>query len=194
MTHILLMVAYAASVVTLAALGIALVRGGRFTPARATLLVLIASSLLWIGEAAWRLIVQPVDPTLAVAWAMPAAAVTTATVRMLVLASSDASWKARPLTILTFGVHPIATVMVASTSGPRELVVVANADGTFSYGPAFWAHLIVSYMLLGGAALQMYGARQRIPVLAKPRPAPPRPHDHCVGRADVRQPLAYFLG
>lgn len=67
MTHVLMMVAYAASAVTLAALGVALVRGGRFTPARATLLALIASSLLWVGEAVWRLIVQPVDPTFAVA-------------------------------------------------------------------------------------------------------------------------------
>src|SRR5680860_714772 len=164
MTHVLMMVAYAASVVTLAALGVALVRGGRFTPARATLLALIASTLLWLGEAAWRLIVQPVDPTLAVAWAMPAAAITVASVRMLVLAASDASWKASPLTLLAVGVHPVATVMVATMPELRALVVVTNADGSYSYGPAFWVHLIVSYMLLGSAALHMYNARARIPV------------------------------
>ncbi|PKQ14362.1 MAG: hypothetical protein CVT68_12255, partial [Actinobacteria bacterium HGW-Actinobacteria-8] len=169
MTHILLMVAYGASAVTLAALGVALLRGGRFTPARATLLALIASTLLWVGEAAWRLLVQPVDPTLAVAWAMPAAAVTVAAVRMLVLAASDASWKVSPLTIVTFCVHPVATVMVATMPELRALVLVTDADGTFSYGPAFWVHLIVSYMLLGGAALHMYGARARIPVLARHR-------------------------
>lgn len=170
MTHILMMVAYAASAVTLATLGVALVRGGRFTPARATLLAFIASSLLWVGEAVWRLIVQPVDPTFAVAWAMPAAAITVASVRMLVLAASDASWKASPLTLLTFGVHPVATVMVATMPELRALVVVTNADGSYSYGPAFWVHLIVSYMLLSSAALHMYGARARIPVLARHRP------------------------
>src|SRR5665811_1837280 len=94
MTHILMMVAYAASAVTLAALGVALVRGGRFTPA-----------------------------------------------------------------------------LVATMPELRALVVVSNADGSCSYGPAFGVHLIVSYMLLGGAALHMYGARARIPVLARHRPA-----------------------
>src|SRR5680860_485711 len=170
MTHILMMVAYAASAVTLAALGVALVRGGRFTPARATLLALIASATFWLGEAAWRLLVQPVDPTLAVAWAMPAAALTIATGRMLVRASSDASWRVSPPSVLTFGVHPLATGMVATSPTLRELVVVANADGTFSYGPVFWLHVMVSYMLVGGAVFEMLGARDRIPVLAKHRP------------------------
>jgi diguanylate cyclase (GGDEF)-like protein len=165
------MVAYAASAVTLAMLGVALVRGGRFTPARATLLALIASSLLWVAESVWRLLAQPVDPTLAVAWAMPAAAITVAAVRMLVLAASDTSWRVTPVTMLTFSVHPVATVMVATTPALRELVVVAQADGTFSYGPVFWVHLVASYMFLGSAGLEMFGARARIPVLAKHRPA-----------------------
>jgi len=56
MTHILMMVAYTASAVTLAALGVALVRGGRFTPARATLLALIVSTTFWPAEAVWRLL------------------------------------------------------------------------------------------------------------------------------------------
>jgi diguanylate cyclase (GGDEF)-like protein len=76
-----------------------------------------------------------------------------------------------PVTILTFSVHPVATVMVASMPAIREFVVVAHADGTFSYGPVFWVHLVVSYMFLGSAALEMFGARARIPVLAKHRPA-----------------------
>ncbi len=171
MVQVLMMVAYAASALTLATLAVALLRAGRFTPARATLLALIASTLVWTAESVWRLLAEPSDPTLAVAGAMPVAAVTVATVRMLVRALSDASWKATPVTILTFGVHPVATVIVASTPSLRELVVVANLDGSYSYGSAFWLHLVVSYVLLGSAIFEMFGARGRIPVLAKHRPS-----------------------
>src|SRR5660398_239019 len=59
----------------------------------------------------------------------------------------------------------------ASVVTLAALGVTANAGGTFSYGPAFWVHLIVSYLLLSGSALHMYGSRARIPVLAKHRPA-----------------------
>lgn len=170
MAQTLLLVAYAASAITLAALGVALFRGGRFTPARASLVALIVTALLWVAEAAWRLLVDPVDPTVAVAWAMPAAALTVATARMLVRAASNGSWTPHPMTIVAWSTHPLITVLVASTASLRELVVVANADGSYSYGPVFWLHLIVSYVLLSGAVMEMFAARTRIPVLAKHRP------------------------
>jgi len=170
MSQVLLLAAYAASAITLATLGVALLRGGRMTPARATLMALIATALLWVAESTWRLLVDPIDPTAAVAWAMPAAALTVASVRMLVRASSDGSWRPQLITLLAWGTHPLVTVLVASTASLRELVVVANADGSYSYGPVFWLHLVVSYVLLSGAVVEMYAARARIPVLARHRP------------------------
>lgn len=170
MTHVWLLAAYAACALAVMTLSVALVRGGRLTPARVALLALIGSTMLWLGEAAWRLIAQPVDPTLAVAWAMPIAALAVAITRAVVRALNDPSWKATAATFLTFSVHPLAMVMTAAMPDMRSLAVVASADGTYSYGPVFWIHAAVSYVLLGSAVIEMLSAGDRIPFVAKHRP------------------------
>ncbi len=57
MIQIWLIVALAICALTVLTLGAVLTRAGQITPARAALLALIGSTLLWIGEAAWRLVV-----------------------------------------------------------------------------------------------------------------------------------------
>lgn len=170
MTDVLVWVAYSASAMTLAALGVAVVRRGRLTTAGLALLALIVATLVWLVEAGWGLAFPPADRAPLLAWTMVAAALAVAAIRILVRAAGDASWRATPLTVLPYGVHPVAVVMVAVIPGLRALVVVANADGTVSYGPVFWVHAVVAYLLLSGAILEMLGARDRIPFLAKFRP------------------------
>lgn len=170
MTHMWLIAAYSACALTVMTLSVALIRGGRITPARAALLALIGATILWLGEATWRVIVQPIDPTVAVAWGMPIAALAVAITRAVVRALNDPAWKATPVTVLTFGVHPLAMVMTAAMPDMRSLVVIASADGTYSYGPVFWIHAAVSYILLGSAVIEMVSAGDRIPFVAKHRP------------------------
>ncbi len=102
---------------------------------------------------------------------MPIAALTVAIARVVVRALGDPSWKLTPATFLTFGVHPLAMVIAAAMPETRALVVVTHADGTFSYGPVFWMHVLVSYVLLSSAVIEMIGAGDRIPFVAKHRRA-----------------------
>ncbi|MCB2413573.1 diguanylate cyclase [Demequina sp. TTPB684] len=170
MAQALLVVAYAASAVSVVSLGVAIVRRGRLTPAGVALLALIVSILAWTGMAVWGVVVQPENLAMLLAWTMPAAASVVASVRVLVWALSDASWRPSVRALVTMSGHPVATVLAASIPQLRELVVVDGADG-LHYGPVFWVHVAVSYILLMSALLEMVHARARIPMLAPGRAA-----------------------
>jgi diguanylate cyclase (GGDEF)-like protein len=165
--QVLFIVAYATSAVTVAALGVAISRGRHFTPARGTLLALTVVTLMWNGAAAWKALTQPADPTLALALTMPIAATTVSCVRTLVKASSDASWRATPRNLINVTAYPVATIMVALSPALRADLVVEHSDGSFGYGPVFWVHVAVAYVLLLGALADVIGARHRIPFLTK---------------------------
>ncbi len=171
MAQVLMLVAYAASALTVATLGVAISRGRRFTPAHGTLLALTVVTFLWIGAAAWKSILQPVDPTLALALTVPIAATAVACVRALVKASHDAAWRPTLRNLLTLPAYPLATILVAFSPTLRAQLVVANADGSFAYGPVFWIHVSVGYLLLMSALAEMLGARDRIPLLTRQRTA-----------------------
>ncbi|WP_291377554.1 diguanylate cyclase [Demequina sp.] len=164
----MLIVAYAASAVSVVSLGIAIVRRGRLTPASMALLALILSILAWTALAVWGVIVQPEDLQRMLAWTMPAAASVVASVRVLVWALSDASWRPSVRAIVTMSGHPMATVLAATIPELRALVAIDNGDG-LQYGPVFWVHVAVSYLLLMSALLEMVHARAHIPLLARGR-------------------------
>ncbi len=170
MAHALLILAYAASAVSVAFLGIVIVRRGRLTPPSVALLALIVSILWWTALAVWGVVFQPADLTMLLAWSMPAAASVVASVRILVWALSDASWRPSVRALVTMSGHPVATVLAASIPQLRELVVVDNGEG-LHYGPVFWVHVAVSYILLTSALLEMVHARDHIPLLARGRVA-----------------------